>query len=140
MTRATLIKENISLELAYSFRGLVHYHHGRKHGSMQANILLGKELRVLHLDPKATEGDWIPDWAELEHSETSNPTPTVTHLLQQVQQGQTYSNKVIPPNSATPYEPSIQTYDPWKPNIFKPPQCPSLLAGPACQNLLCLWA
>jgi hypothetical protein len=32
---ATLIKENVSLELAYSFRGLVHYHHGRKHGTVQ---------------------------------------------------------------------------------------------------------
>jgi hypothetical protein len=32
MTAATLIKENISLGLAYSFRGLVHCHHG---GSMQ---------------------------------------------------------------------------------------------------------
>ena len=48
MTTATLIKENIALErLTYSFRGLVHYHHGRKHGSMQANIVLERELRVL---------------------------------------------------------------------------------------------
>ena len=30
--------------LAYSFRGLVHYHfyYGRKHGSMQADMLLEK--------------------------------------------------------------------------------------------------
>ncbi|ERE70557.1 calmodulin-regulated spectrin-associated protein 1 [Cricetulus griseus] len=33
--------------------------------------------------------------------ETSKPTSTVTHLLQQ---GSTYSNKATPPNSATPYE------------------------------------
>jgi len=33
MTTATLIKEDIKLVLAYSFRGSVHYHHGRKHGS-----------------------------------------------------------------------------------------------------------
>jgi hypothetical protein len=46
ITKATLIKDNIS------FRGLVHYH-GRKHGSLQANVELEKELRVLHLDPKA---------------------------------------------------------------------------------------
>jgi hypothetical protein len=50
MTRAILKKPNIKLGLAYSFRGLVHYHHGRKHGSMQADIMLKKELRVLHLD------------------------------------------------------------------------------------------
>ena len=53
MTTATLIKENISLGLAYSFRGLVHYHHGRKHGSVQADMVLEKELRVLHLDLQA---------------------------------------------------------------------------------------
>ena len=52
MTKATLIKTNIYLELAYSFRGLVHYHHGRKHGTDQADMVLEKELRVLHLDLK----------------------------------------------------------------------------------------
>ena len=35
MTTATLTKENISLELAYSFRGLIHYCHDRKHESVQ---------------------------------------------------------------------------------------------------------
>ena len=39
--------------LAYSFRGLVHYHHGGKHGSMQADMVLETELTVLYLDPKA---------------------------------------------------------------------------------------
>ena len=42
------------MELAYSFSGLVHYHHGGKHGSIQADMVLEKELRVLHLDPVAT--------------------------------------------------------------------------------------
>ena len=36
MTKATLLKENISLGLAYSFRGSVHYHHGGMHGGWQA--------------------------------------------------------------------------------------------------------
>jgi hypothetical protein len=36
MTEATLIKANISLGLAYSFRGSVHYHHDRKQGSRHA--------------------------------------------------------------------------------------------------------
>jgi hypothetical protein len=53
MTKATLIKENISLELAFRFRGSVHYHHGGKHGSMQADMVLAMELRTLLLDPKA---------------------------------------------------------------------------------------
>jgi hypothetical protein len=40
MTTATLTKENTSLGLAYSFRGLVHYHLGRKHGSVQVDMVL----------------------------------------------------------------------------------------------------
>ena len=47
MVTATRIKANISLGLAYRFGGLVHYHHGRKHGGMQADKVLEKELRVL---------------------------------------------------------------------------------------------
>jgi hypothetical protein len=38
--------------LAYSFRSLVYYHHGRKHGGVQADVVLEKELRVLYLDSK----------------------------------------------------------------------------------------
>jgi hypothetical protein len=49
MIKATLTMENILMGLAYSFRGLVHYHHGGKHGSVQADMLLEK-LRVLPLD------------------------------------------------------------------------------------------
>jgi hypothetical protein len=41
------------LGMAYRFRGSVHYHHGRKHGSIQADTVLKKEPRVLHLDLKA---------------------------------------------------------------------------------------
>jgi hypothetical protein len=37
---------------AYRFRGSVHYHHGGKHGSIQADLEL-EELRVLHLDLNA---------------------------------------------------------------------------------------
>jgi hypothetical protein len=48
---ATLIKESISLGLAYSFRDLVHY----CHGSMQVDIVLERKLRVLHLGPQAAE-------------------------------------------------------------------------------------
>jgi hypothetical protein len=52
MTKTTLIKENIQLELAYKFRGSVHYHPGRKHDSIQAGVMW-KELRILHLVLKA---------------------------------------------------------------------------------------
>ena len=43
------------MELAYRFRGLVHSHHGRKHGDTQADIVLEKEPRVLHLSPQIAE-------------------------------------------------------------------------------------
>ena len=33
-------KNNIPLGLAYRFRSSVHYRHGRKHGSMQADMVL----------------------------------------------------------------------------------------------------
>jgi hypothetical protein len=39
------------LGLAYSCRGSVHYHH--EHGSLQAHMVLEKELRVLYLDLRA---------------------------------------------------------------------------------------
>jgi hypothetical protein len=55
MTKATPIKNNISLGLAYRFRGSVHYHQSRKHGSIQAGMVLEKELRVLHLYPAAAK-------------------------------------------------------------------------------------
>jgi len=65
------------LGLAYSFRGSVHYHHGRKHGSVQEADMVLEELRALHLDPKVArrklssagsqEEGLIPHWAELEH-------------------------------------------------------------------------
>jgi len=58
----TLIKENGSLGLAYSFRGSVHYQHDRKHGGMQADVMPEKELRVLHPDPQAAEGVCVPYW------------------------------------------------------------------------------
>jgi hypothetical protein len=53
MTKATLIREDISVGLAYSFRDSVHDHHGRKHSGRQADTVLEKELRVLHLEWKA---------------------------------------------------------------------------------------
>jgi hypothetical protein len=42
------------------FRGLVH-HHGKTYGGMQAVLVLEKELRVLHIDPKAAEGNCVSD-------------------------------------------------------------------------------
>lgn len=57
---ATLKKENISSGLAYSFRSLVHYRHGRKHGGVQADMVLEKKLRVLHQICRQQEEREIP--------------------------------------------------------------------------------
>jgi hypothetical protein len=48
------MKESIDLALAYSFGGLVHSHHGKKLGGMQANMVLEKELTVRHPNPLAS--------------------------------------------------------------------------------------
>jgi hypothetical protein len=54
-----------------------------------------EELRVLHLVPKANRRKLD---SSRQGKRVSNPTLTMTHLLQQ---GQTHSNKATPPNSAT---------------------------------------
>ena len=46
--------ENIYLDLAYSLRGLFHYYHGGKHGSVQADMELEKKLRVPYLYPQTS--------------------------------------------------------------------------------------
>jgi hypothetical protein len=58
------------------FRGLVPYQYGRKHGSMQADMVLEKELRVLYLNWQEAERE--RHWAWLEHLKPQNPPP-VTH-------------------------------------------------------------
>jgi hypothetical protein len=78
------------LGIAYSFRGSVHYHHGRKHGSVQAGMVL-EMLRVLHLVPKANRRRLLPDNLE----EGLKAHSTVTYFLQQ---GHTYSIKATSPN------------------------------------------
>ena len=103
----TFIKEKHLLGLVYSFRGLVYYHHSRKHGSVPTDMVLEKELRVLHLDPMTAEGN-CHSRASLSIYETSKSTSTVTHFLKQ---GHTHSNKATSPSSATLYGPSIQTHE-----------------------------
>ena len=60
MTTVTLIRKNISLELYYIFRGLTHRHYDRKHGGKEVEIMLEKELRILHLHLKASGRDYVP--------------------------------------------------------------------------------
>jgi hypothetical protein len=47
-------KKQHLIEAGLQNQSLVHYHHhGRKHGSILADMILEKELRVPHLDLKA---------------------------------------------------------------------------------------
>lgn len=48
------------LGVAFSFRGLVHYCHGGKHGDIQVDTVPEKELRVLDPYRHATESDRPP--------------------------------------------------------------------------------
>jgi hypothetical protein len=45
--------------MGLAFRCLVHYHHGGRHSSSQADMMLEKVLRVLHLDLQAAEDDCV---------------------------------------------------------------------------------
>ena len=61
MIRTTLIKENISLELAYRFRGLVHSCLGGKHGSTQAdNVGEVAESSISRSVGTGKESDTVP--------------------------------------------------------------------------------
>jgi hypothetical protein len=84
VTEATLIKANISLGLAYRFRGSVHYHQGRKYGSIQAGMVQ-EELKLLPLVPKAARrrlasspGGW--DKGLKPHVHSDIPTLTRPYL------------------------------------------------------------
>ena len=97
------------MELAYRLRGSVHYHYGRKHGSIQAGMVL-ELLRVLHLHPKAARRRVL------------KPTPTVTP-----------SNKAIPTSRPCLLQGHIHSIRPHLiivtllgPRIFKSPQDPFL--------------
>jgi hypothetical protein len=44
---ANILKESISLSLAYNFRGSGYYHHGGKYSSLQADCWMGQEFCIL---------------------------------------------------------------------------------------------
>ena len=73
-----------------SFRGLLHYHHCRKHGSVQAGRVLEMKLRVLHLNQKAARRrlefhtGWSLSIGNLKaHPHSNTFPPTRPCLLQQ---------------------------------------------------------
>jgi hypothetical protein len=102
---------------------LVHYGHGRKHGSVQADLVL-EELRVL------TSGSA----SELGHTKPSKlsyiPPPTRPHPLQQ---GHTSSNKATPP----PTRPHLLQQG--QPPPTRPHLLIMLLPGDQAFKHMCLW-
>jgi hypothetical protein len=72
--------------MAYSVKGSVHYHHGRNNGSVQADIVLEKELGVMHFDLTAARRTA----SKAARRRISKPTSIVTNFLQQ---GHACSNK-----------------------------------------------
>jgi hypothetical protein len=115
--------------LAYGFRGSVHFHHGRKDGSVQVDLVLEKP-RVLDLDLKVVkrlssggsqEGTGISHWASIENStltmtyffNKATPTPIRPHLL------------IVPLSMCQ----ACNYMSLWGPNLFNPPQ--------ACICLMC---
>jgi hypothetical protein len=65
------------LGLAYQLKGSVHYHQGRKHGSIQTGMAL-EELKVLHLVLKSKQEKTS---SHMTRRRVSNPTPKSDTLL-----------------------------------------------------------
>jgi hypothetical protein len=87
MIKATLIKANIQMGLAYSFKDSVHYHRGRKYDSMQVDMVL-EDPKVLHPGPKATRKGLFHLWRCFQSPYPYLHTSSSTRL-QLFQQGHT---------------------------------------------------
>ena len=81
--------------LAYRFRGLIHYCHGKKLGGIQEDMVLEKELKVLYLDEQAA-GRESDTESGLRFWDLKAHFPMTSS-----------SNKATHPNNATPYEPKV---------------------------------
>jgi hypothetical protein len=87
MTTAALRKKDIYYRLAYTFIGLFHYHHGRKHDSVHIDMVL-EVMMILELVPPAA-GDCAPHCGLLNYKRPQSPSlqwhtfSNNTHLLQQ---------------------------------------------------------
>lgn len=64
--------------LAYRFRGLVHYHYGKKHSGAQADMVLENEPRVLYLDRQAAGRESY--WTWFEHLKHQSPSAVIQFL------------------------------------------------------------
>lgn len=69
--------------LSYIFIGVVHYHYGRKQGSVQADVTLEKELRVLRQQSETVflTGQDLTISDIKTHLHSGTLPPTKLHLL-----------------------------------------------------------
>jgi hypothetical protein len=111
MAKATIIKEDISKELAYSFKSLIHNPYDGKHGSVQVDMEL-KDPRVLHFKPQSAEGNFVPHWVELEHWRPQSHRHNDTLL-------QTRPHLLI---VLFPMVQAFKHLSLWGPELFTPPQ------------------
>ena len=96
MMEATLIKTTFNWDCLTGSESSVHYHHGR---IIDTSIQAGRHGNgEAETSASSSEGCQETNF-QVARTRVLKPTPTVTHLLHQ---GYTYSNKAIPPNSATP--------------------------------------
>lgn len=87
--RQLIKKESIQFGLAYSLRGIVLCHHGRKYDGGQVAMMLEEDLRLLHLDLQAAGRGLCPTRLGLKHLRPPSllphdiPPPIKSYLLQQ---------------------------------------------------------
>ena len=80
-------KEKHLIRAGLQFEVLVHYYQVGKHDGIQIDVVVDKELKVLQLDPLATQGDFVPHWYGLSifylkaHHHSDTLSPTRPHLL-----------------------------------------------------------
>jgi hypothetical protein len=86
--QAILIKANIQLGMAYSFRGSVHYHHGGKQAHPAGRCGAGgAKSSLIHKKPagdclqQAARRRLFPHWAELGDKDFK-AHPIVSHFVQ----------------------------------------------------------
>lgn len=81
-TKTTFMKGTFNWELGYSFRGLIHYHHGRKHGSTHGTRAADESYSLV-LRLRELYWPWLGLWnlkAHLQWHTSSNKTTTPNHL------------------------------------------------------------
>lgn len=109
MAMATLRKEKRLIGVDYIFRSSVHYHHGREHGNMQADIMLA-------ISWYAGNRKWCHILGSVLHIyQTPKLAFTVTRCLQQ---GHAYSNKATLSSSQSLWRPfsfKLPNLTPWVP-------------------------